>query len=211
MIRVLVAEGHTLVRAGLCQLFATWKDIVVVGEAGTGAEVLELSRGRAVDLVVLDIGLPGISGTDLIARLVAKRDTLSVLALSMDDELQIVRRALKAGARGYLTMDCEPELLHAAMRKLASGSRFIDPGLAERMAFEAALPAADQPHEALTEREYQILRLLVQGVSVNDVAAQLVVSNKTISAHKARLMRKLGVRSNAELVKYGVVHGLVDS
>jgi len=210
MIRVLVAEDHAIVRAGLCQLFALVDDIEVACEAGTGAEVLDLVRKHPVDLVVLDLNLPGISGTDLLARLVAQREQLPVLVLSMHNEPQIVRRALNAGARGYLTKDCEPELLLASMRKVAGGSRFIDPSLAQRMAFETVAPAADQLHASLTQREFQILRLLVRGVSVNDVAGQLAISNKTVSTHKARLMRKLDVRSNAALVRYGVVHGLLE-
>ncbi|HSV45356.1 MAG TPA: response regulator transcription factor, partial [Ramlibacter sp.] len=135
---------------------------------------------------------------------------LPVLVLSMHNEPQVARRALKAGADGYVTKDSEPELVLAAIRKVAAGGRFIDPALAEQMAFDQVTPSAEQAHDRLTDREYQILILLVRGHSLNDVASQLAISSKTVSTHKARLMQKMALRSNAELVRYGVLHGLSD-
>jgi DNA-binding NarL/FixJ family response regulator len=128
----------------------------------------------------------------------------------MHNEPQIARRALAAGAAGYLTKDSDPETLLAAIRKVAAGGRFIDPGLAESMVFDAGGGGDRPPHEQLSERELHILRLLVRGKSVNDIADELSISNKTVSTHKARLMQKLGFQNNADLVRYGIAHGLVE-
>lgn len=210
MIRLLLAEDHAIVRAGLKQLFALVDDLAVAGEAATGSQLMQLLRGDPPDLVLLDLGMPGIAGADLITRIRAHYPRLPVLVLSMHNEPQVARRALKAGADGYVTKDSEPELVLAAIRKVAAGGRFIDPALAEQMAFDQVTPSAEQAHDRLTDREYQILILLVRGHSLNDVASQLAISSKTVSTHKARLMQKMALRSNAELVRYGVLHGLSD-
>jgi DNA-binding NarL/FixJ family response regulator len=210
VISLLVVEDHAIVRAGLKQLFALVADMSVAGEAASGLQAMEFLRGAQVDLVLLDMGMPGIAGADLITRMHAHHPRLPVLVLSMHNEPQIARRALQAGAGGYVTKDSEPELLLAAIRKVAAGGRFIDPALAEQMAFETVSPPRERPHEALTDREYQILRLLVRGATINEVAGQLLISSKTVSTHKARLMRKMDLRSNAGLVRYGVLHGLAD-
>jgi DNA-binding NarL/FixJ family response regulator len=210
MIRLLLAEDHAIVRAGLRQLFRLVDDIEVAREASSGSHVLELLRRDLVDLVLLDLGMPGIAGADLITRIRSHYPHLPLLVLSMHNEPQIARRALKAGASGYITKDSEPELLLAAIRKVAAGGRFIDPALAELMAFDSVAAPGERPHDRLTDREYQILALLVRGASLNEVATKLSISNKTVSSHKARLMQKMGLRSNAELVRYGVLHGLAD-
>ena len=210
MIHLLLAEDHAIMRAGLKQLFALVDDIRVAGEAASGAQAMEFLRTAQVDLVLLDMGMPGIAGADLITRLHARYPKLPILVLSMHNEPQIARRALRAGAGGYVTKDSEPELLLAAIRKVAAGGRFIDPALAEQMAFEGVSPPRERPHESLTDREYQILRLLLRGASLNEVAAQLAISSKTVSTHKAHLMRKMDLRSNADLVRYGMLHGLSD-
>ena len=210
MIHLLLAEDHAIMRAGLKQLFALVEDIRVAGEAASGAQAMEFLRTTQVDMVLLDMGMPGIAGADLITRLHARYPQLPILVLSMHNEPQIARRALRAGAGGYVTKDSEPELLLAAIRKVAAGGRFIDPALAEEMAFEGVSPPRERPHESLTDREYQILQLLLQGASLNEVAAQLAISSKTVSTHKAHLMRKMDLRSNADLVRYGMLHGLSD-
>lgn len=210
MIRLLLAEDHAIVRAGLRQLFALVEDIEVAGEASSGSQVLEFLRRELADLVLLDLGMPGIAGADLVTRIRAHYPALPLLVLSMHNEPQVARRALKAGADGYVTKDSEPELLLAAIRKVAAGGRFIDPALAELMAFESVALPAERLHERLTDREYQILALLVRGASLNEVAEKLSISHKTVSTHKARLMQKMALTTNAELVRYGVLHGLAD-
>jgi DNA-binding NarL/FixJ family response regulator len=210
MIRVLLADDHAILRDGLKQLFALTTDVHVVAEADSGTQVLERLRSVAVDLLLLDMTMPGITGEGLIARLRAQHARLPILVLSMHDEPQIAMRALRAGAGGYLVKDKGPKTLLAAMRRVAAGGHFIDPGVAERMALEASGLAPRLQHADLTDREFQILRLLASGRSVNETAAQLAISNKTVSTHKSRVMEKMGFASNAELVRYAVAHGLVE-
>ncbi|MBI5005506.1 MAG: response regulator transcription factor [Nitrosomonadales bacterium] len=207
MIKVFIADDHAIVREGLKQLLAL-SSVTLVGEAVSGAQLLESLRKVTADLLLLDMTMPGISGVELIERVRAQDPRLPILVLSMHNEPQIARRALTAGASGYCTKDSDPEVLIEAIRKVASGGRFIDPVLAESMAFDTGQHAQYQPREVLSDREFNILRLLVQGKSVNEIAAELVISNKTVSTHKARLMQKLNLKNNAELVRYGVDHGL---
>lgn len=210
MIRILFADDHAIVRGGVKQLLALTDDVEVAGEAVNGAQLMEQLRNGSFDLVLLDMTMPGINGVDLITRIRIRDARLPILVLSMRNEAQLVRRALKAGATGYLTKDNEPETLMAAIRKTAAGGRFIDPLLVEQMVFGMDTPGPDQAQERLSNRECQILSLLVRGKSVNQIAGELAISNKTVSTHKARLMQKMNFRSNAELVRYGVAHDLVE-
>ena len=208
MIRLLIADDHAIVREGLKQIFSLTDNIDVAGEAASGAEVLEAMHDRAFDLLLLDMTMPGISGVDLISRIRARHAELPILVLSMHDSPQIVRRTLKAGASGYLAKDTIPEILIAAIKKTAAGGRFIDPILAEQMAFDSEEPELEQPHKQLSDREYQILCLLARGKSVNEIADELAISNKTVSTHNAHLMQKMGFKTNADLVSYGFSYGL---
>ncbi len=208
-LRILLADDHSIMREGLRQLFALMPDIEVVAEATTGAEVLETLRHATVDLLLMDMSMPGISGDDLISRVRSHHPTLAILVLSMHEEPQIAQRALKAGANGYLTKDQDSQTLLAAVRKVASGGRFIDPRLAERMAFEVSGVTRRADHLRLTNRELEVLRLLATGLRVGDIAQKLSLSDKTISTHKARMMEKMGFGSGAELVRYAVEHSLV--
>lgn len=208
MVRLMIADDHAIVREGLKQLFALVADIRVAATAVNGAEVLEMLRRNELDMLMMDMSMPGISGVELVTRVKAQHPDLPILVLSMHNEPQIARRALAAGAAGYLTKDSDPEVVLAAIRKVAGGGRFIDPGLAEAMVLDSVNGGGGAPHEQLSEREQQILRLLVRGRSVNEIADELVISNKTVSTHKSRLMQKLNLQNNAELVRYGVEHGL---
>jgi len=210
MIQVLLADDHAIVRSGLKQLLMLSEDISVTAEATHGAQVMELLRADTFDLILLDMAMPGISGIDLIARIRVHDLNLPILVLSMSNEVQVVRRTLRAGANGYLTKDSEPEVLLTAIRKTAAGNRFIDPLLVEEMVFEPDAANTRPAHEQLSNREFHILSLLARGKTVNDIALELAISNKTVSTHKARLMQKMNFRSNAELVRYGVTHGLVE-
>jgi DNA-binding NarL/FixJ family response regulator len=210
MIRLMIADDHAIMREGLKQLFALVNDIEVKAEAVNGASVLTQLRQGGVDLLLLDMTMPGSTGEDLVARVRAHYPDLPILILSMHNEAQIAQRALKAGANGYVTKDRDPETLLSAIRKVASGGRFLDSQIAEQMAFEASGVGGASNHEQLTDREFQVLRLIARGVSVNDIAAQLAISNKTVSTHKARLMEKMNFASNADLVRYAVLHGLID-
>jgi len=207
MIRILIADDHAIVRGGLKQIIATTADIAVAGEAAQGAEVIEKLRVCRVDLLLLDMTMPGISGVDLIRRVRTEHPALPILVLSIHNEAQVVARAVRAGATGYVTKDSDPEILLAAIRKLAGGGRFIDPKLADVMVFDTHSSTA-APHEILSDREFQVLHLLAAGKSINAIAEVLVLSAKTISTHKMRLMQKLGIENNAELIRYAIKHGL---
>jgi DNA-binding NarL/FixJ family response regulator len=180
----------------------------VTGEAAQGSEVVEKLRTIEVDLLLLDMTMPGISGVDLIRRVRADQPALPVLVLSIHNEAQVASRALRAGATGYVTKDSDPEVLLTAIRKLADGGRFIDPKLVDAMVFEKH--AGDvPPHEVLSDREFQVLQLLAAGKSINDIADMCALSAKTISTHKMRLMQKLGLANNAEVIRYAIRHGLI--
>jgi len=209
MIRILMADDHAIVRSGLRQLLQLADDIEVTGEATNGAQVLQQLRDDRFDLILLDMGMPGISGIDLISRIRLHGIPIPILVLTMRNEALAARRALGAGANGYLTKDNEPEVLLAAIRKTAAGNRFIDPLLVDEMVFGNAEAHARPAHELLTDRELHIFRLLAHGKTVNDIADELAISNKTVSTHKMRLMRKLNFTSDADLVRYGRERGLV--
>jgi DNA-binding NarL/FixJ family response regulator len=207
MIKILIADDHAIVRGGLKQIIATTADIVVTGEASQGSEVVDKVRSCDIDLLLLDMTMPGISGVDLIRRVRAEQPALPVLVLSIHNEAQVVSRALRAGATGYVTKDSDPEVLLAAIRKLAAGGRFIDPKLVDAIVFETHSGDAP-PHEVLSDREFQVLQMLASGKSINDIGETLALSAKTISTHKMRLMQKLGLGNNAELIRFAIRHGL---
>ena len=208
MIRILIADDHEIVRGGLLQLFGLAVDVTVVAQATNGGQVIESLRAVPCDMVLLDMSMPGISGIELIGRIRAHAPTLPILVLSMHNEALVVRRALKAGANGYMTKDGDPETLLLAVRKVAGGGRYIDPGLAEQIVFDGVGGQSERPHEQLSNRELIIFRLFVCGKSVNQIAEELAISNKTVSTHKARLMQKMGFQSNADMLRYGIDHAL---
>lgn len=206
MIAVLLADDHAIVRSGLRQIFALVGDIHPVGEATQGDEVLALVDKVPADVLLLDLNMPGISGADLITRVKAHRPQLPILVLSMHNEAQVAARMLKAGASGYITKDCEPDILIAAIRKVAAQGRYIAPEIAEQLAFERSGHSDQAPHARLSEREWQIFQLLTQGRAVSEIAAELHISSKTVSTHKTRLFEKLNLSSVAELVRYAIAH-----
>ncbi|HET8877724.1 MAG TPA: response regulator transcription factor [Casimicrobiaceae bacterium] len=210
MIRVVIADDHQILREGLKQLLLAAGDLDVVGDAGDGHEVLERVRTLGFDVLLLDMSMPGKSGVELIRQVKAEKPKLRILVLSMHEEHQYAVRAIRAGASGYLTKESAAAQLVAAIRKIAAGGAFISAEVAERLALDA-MPHAEGPlHATLSDREYQVFRLLVTGRSVSDIAEQLHLSAKTISTHKARLMEKLQVDNNAALVRYAVDHRLQD-
>jgi len=208
MIKLMIADDHAIVRSGLKQIFALAPDIEVAAEATNGGGVLDQLRLEAFDIVLLDMTMPGVSGVDLISRVRAHHPSLPILILSMHNEPQVAARALKAGANGYVTKDSEPEKLLIAIRKVVTGGRFIDPELAEQLAFDSVMPERRDSHTRLSDREYEIFRLLAAGKGVNEIADQLAISNKTVSTHKVRLLEKMQLANMAELVRYAVEHDL---
>jgi len=209
MIRLVIADDHAIMRGGLKRIFALAPDLTVVGEAINGSEVLERLRQDSFNLLLLDMNMPGISGPDLIARVKAHRPDLPILVLSMHNESQVAARALKAGANGYITKDCEPDVLLAAIRKVIASGQYISPEIAEKMVFDATSTAQHPPHSELSERELEIFVLLTQGKAVSEIATELAISNKTVSTHKVRLMGKLKLSNMAELMRYAMEHGFL--
>jgi DNA-binding NarL/FixJ family response regulator len=208
MIRVLLADDHTIVREGLKQLLRATGEFDVAGEAGDAFETLQKVRELDADVLLLDISMPGRSGLELIRQIKAERPRLRVLVLSMHHEHQYAVRAIRAGASGYLTKDSAPTQLATALRKVASGGAFITAEVAEQLAL-GAMPQGDAaPHTTLSDREFQVLRMIVDGRSVTDIAQELSLSEKTVSSHKARMMHKLGVGNPSELFRYAMDHGL---
>jgi DNA-binding NarL/FixJ family response regulator len=210
MIRLVLADDHAIVRSGLTQIFSLLPDIEVLAEATNGSEVLEMLHKYAqIDLILLDLNMEGISGADLIARIKAHRPALPVLVLSMHNEPQVATRMLRAGANGYITKDCNPDILLAAMRRVAAGGKYIEPGLAEKMVFEVSATEERPLHNLLSDRERDVLRLLTVGKGVKEIADQLAISNKTVSTYKVRLMEKLNLSNMADLMRYAMEHGLL--
>ena len=210
MIRVLVADDHTILREGLKQLLLAAGDLAVMGEARDGFEVLEQVRALDFDVLLLDMSMPGKSGVDLIKQVKAEKPKLRILILSMHQERQYAVRAIKAGASGYLTKESAATLLVSAIRKVAGGGAFISAEVAEELAL-GAMPHSEGPlHSTLSDREYQVFRMLVAGTTVTDIAARLNLSDKTVSTHKARLMEKLSVGNQTELIHYALKHRLLD-
>ena len=209
MIRLLIADDHALVRGGLKQIFALVPDFLVVSEAASGAEVLERLHQLTCDLLLMDLNMPGISGTDLIAQVRSLRSDLPVLVLSMHNEPQVAARMLKAGASGYITKDCEPEVLLDAIRTVAAHGNYIDPVIAAKMVFDTPAALHSPLHVTLSERELEIFYLLTTGHSLTAIGAQLFISSKTVSTHKARLMQKLQVDNMADLMRYAIQHELL--
>jgi len=211
MTRIVLAEDHAIVRGGLRQMLALEPGLSVVAEAADGAQLLSVLRDTACDLLLTDLNMPGLSGPDLIERVKAHYPDLPVLVLSMHDSAHIAARAMKAGAAGYVTKDCEPDVLLEAVRKVAAGKRFIAPEMAEKMALLSTTPSGSDLIGRLSDRELEVMRWLVKGSSVNEIAAQLCISNKTVSTHKTNLMEKLGVRSLADLMRYAIENRLLDA
>lgn len=210
MIELLIADDHAIVREGIKKILALSSDIVVKGEAVDGAEVMRiLSHGENFDLLLLDLTMPGVTGMSLITQIKATHPEFPVLVFSMHNEAQVASRAIKAGASGFIAKDSDPEVLLDALRKVAGGGKYIDPALAEELAFDALIPEQRAPHAMLSNREFEVFRLLVAGKRVNDIADQLSISNKTVSTHKLNLMMKMKLSNTADLVHYAVQHNLL--
>ena len=204
MTRIVLADDHKIVRDGLKRILAATTDLQVVDEAADGDALLRLIKASDYDLAVIDMSMPGLAGIDLIKRLKSEKPKLRVLVLSMHGESQYAARALKAGASGYLNKDSAAEQLVGAIRKIAAGGVHISEAAA------ASLVAAQKaPHEALSDREFEVLRLLVEGLGPTEIGERLHLSVKTVSTHKTRVLEKLKLGSTAELVRYALEHKLV--
>ena len=209
MISVLIVDDHDIVREGLKQIVSETNDISVGGEARTGTEAIEHVRRQPWDVVVLDLNLPDRPGLDVLAQIRSIRPQVPVLILSMHQQVSYASRALKAGAAGYVGKDSAREYLVAALRKLARGERFISPAIAENLAFDLVHGEGKKRHEQLSDREFQILCMIAAGRPPREIAAELNVSVKTVGTHRSRLLEKMRLKSNAEIVQYAIEHGLL--
>ena len=208
MIRLAIADDHPIVREGLRRIASAGVGISVTGEASTAAELFRLLAQAAVDVVLLDVSMPGSTFVETLKELRERHPHIKVLVLSVHPEDQWAMRALRAGAAGYLTKDHSPEQLVEAIRRVARGGKYVSEMLAEKLAGLVDHGRTRAPHERLSDREFEVLRALGSGMSVKDVAEQLNLSAKTISTYRARLLEKMGLKSRADLVRYVVEHEL---
>ncbi len=211
MIKIVIADDHAIVREGLKRIVGSIADMEVFAEASDGSEVMARVRELEFDVLVLDLSMPGRSGMELIKLIHAEKPRLRILVLSMHQESQYAVRAIKSGASGYLTKESAPAQLEQAIRKIAAGGAFVTPEVAEQLALGAMPGSVALPHESLSDREFEVFKLLVAGQSVTDIAAQIKLSAKTVSTHKANLTRKLGLQNQSELIRYAIKHGLGDT
>lgn len=210
MIRLLIVDDHPIVRAGLRRIAEEDRSISVAAEAADGPEALTALRQTAVDVVLLDISMPGPPFTDTLLRLREGHPSVRVLVLSTHSEDQWALRALRGGASGYLTKDHSPELLVDAVRRVHRGGRYVSPSLAEKLAARLGPDIAGAPHESLSDREFEVLRRLGTGRSVKEVAVELGLSPKTVSTYRTRLMEKMRFTSTSDLVRYAAQHALIE-
>ena len=210
MTRIVIADDHAIVREGLKRIVSEAGDLVVLGEAADGTEVMERVRELDFDVLVLDLSMPGRSGMELIKLVKAEKPRLRILVLSMHQELQYAVRAIKSGASGYLTKESAPAQLVQALRKIGGGGAYISAEVAEQLALGAMPGGPAISHESLSAREFEVFRLLAGGMSVTNIAARLNLSVKTVSTHKANLMQKMSLANQSELLRYAIQHGLAE-
>jgi DNA-binding NarL/FixJ family response regulator len=210
MIKVLVADDHAVVRRGLRQILSETPDILVAGEAATAAEVMSLARDQRWTVIVLDISLPGATGLQLLSEVRRERPETPVLILTAHAEDQYAVRAIRAGAAGFLSKETAPDKLIEAVRKVAGGGRYVSAELAETLASLLAGEGQGEPHERLSDREFEIFKMLASGKTVSEVAAELTLSVKTVSTHRTRILKKMEMRTNAELTHYAMRNKLVE-
>lgn len=209
MIRLMLADDHTIIRDGLKTIFSTVPDMQVVAEAADGCEVLALLRTQRPDVLLLDMSMPGRSGILLIQQIRASHPALPILVLSMYRESQYAVQAIRAGAAGYLTKNVESDQLLGAIRKVARGGTAVSPAIADKLVSQARRPDAMLPHARLSARELQVFQMLAEGLGINEIAAALSLSAKTVSTHKANILGKMDIASTAGLVHYAIRHGLL--
>jgi len=205
-----LADDHAIIRDGLKQILADTEDLLVAGEAANSLEALQQVREKQFDVAVLDISMPGRSGLELLRLIKDERPELPILILSMHHEEQYAVRALHAGASGYLTKESDGELLVAAIRRVASGGVHISSKVAELMVKDIRPASETPPHSLLSDREFQIFDMLVQGRGLTDIAVELCLSVKTVSTHKAHILHKMNLANSVDLVRYAMVHQLVE-
>jgi len=209
MIKLIIADDHSIVREGLKQIIADTPDMAVCDEACDGTELIEKVLLDRFDVVVLDITMPGTNVLDVLKQIKRRRPAIQILVLSMHPEEQYAVRVFKAGASGYLTKESAPSELVKAIRKVSKGRKYISPSFAENLA-DTLLSDQDQPaHATLSDREYQVLCMIASGETVKNIAGNLFLSEKTISTYRSRILQKMGMKNNAEIIHYAIKNMLV--
>jgi two-component system invasion response regulator UvrY len=210
VIRILIADDHPIVRDGLRRMLSSVPDFHVAAEAASGDEVLAAAEATPVDVLVLDVSMPGRPFLEVLQQLGERHPRLRVIVLSAHAEEEYAERALKAGAMGYVTKERSPEDLQDAIRRVHRGARYVSPALAERLAAHFVGERLGPEHGMLSNREFEVLRLIGSGKSVKEIAAGLALSPKTVSTYRARMLEKLDLRTTADLIRYAIQHGLAD-
>lgn len=209
-IKVIIADDHAIVRKGLVQVISETPDIEVAGEATNGDELIKMIGENDYDVAVMDVGMPKKSGWEAIVRIKVEWPKLPVIILSVFPEEDYAVKFFQAGASGYLNKGSAPELLVDAIRKVAKGGRFISPSLAEKLAFELGGETGKQPHQFLSPREFQVFCLIASGKTVKEISRELSLSSATISTHRARILEKMDMKTNAQLTHYAYKNGLLE-
>jgi len=202
-------DDHEIVRAGLKQLLSESKEFTVAGEAGSGIDAVKRVHEFDWDAVLLDISMPGMNGIDVLKEIKCIKPALPVLILTMHPEEDYAVNVMRAGASGYLRKDCSPDELISAIRTIASGRQYFSPSLLDQLTSDLSGGAQESQHTHLSEREFQIFRRLAAGQTVSEIAAELLLSGKTISNYRSRVLDKMGLKSNADITYYAVKHGLI--
>lgn len=210
MIKILIADDHAVVREGVKHILSEIPDIHITGEASSGTEVLDRINSKDYDVILLDIAMPGRDGLEILKDIKMQQPKLSVLILSMFPEEQYALRALKSGAAGYLTKDSIPDELVKAIRKIARGGKYISASFSEKLLFSLDSDAERPPHETLSDREFQVMRMIASGKRLREIADELALSEKTVSTYRSRILEKMGMRNNTELTHYAIKNRLVD-
>jgi DNA-binding NarL/FixJ family response regulator len=209
VIRILIVDDHVMFREGLKQILAKHSDMRVVDEAGSSQEAMEKVLRHKLDVILLDISLPGRNGPELLSEIKKNKSDLAVLVLSMHPEDQYAIRMMKAGALGYMTKESAPEELISAIRKVATGRRYISSKLAEEMAVALDTNTAKLPHQLLSNREFQVMRMLASGKTLKDIADEIMISEKTVTTYRARILEKMKLKNNTEITIYAIENKLL--
>jgi len=210
MIKVLIADDHTLFREGLRRILSETEDIEVVAEAVDGKDILKKTKEYDWDIVLLDINLPDINGLDILKRVLSVNAAACILVLSMYPEEEYAIRAIRSGASGYLTKDSPTDHLINVIRRLARGGKYVNPELAEKLLFNPVLDSGILTHTTFSDRELHVFKLIVAGESLTAIANKLSLSVKTVSTYRSRILEKMNMKNNAQLVRYAIQHQLVE-
>ena len=208
--KVLLVDDHSVVREGLKEIIGKMDEVSVIEEASDGLEAMDKIKKYSYDLIILDISMPGMSGLDILQALKGRKDKPHILILSVHPQKQYAIRALRLGVSGYLSKDSVPDELSEAIRKISSGGKYISSALAEKVLFDKTRDSDKEPHEKLSDREFQVMCLIAKGKSLTEIANDLFINNKTVSSHRARILEKMRLENNAELISYAIRANLIE-